>query len=200
VDGAGQCVGGDTFDYALDEDAPQVSITDAAGHDVAAALLATLLVGSLRNGRRRGLDLGEQTRNANDALAAHSSVGQFVTGQLMRIDLDTATAKIVNAGHPFPLRLRDGRVEEIELDIDFRLASVLTGRSGCRSSLMPEGGPMSSRRPSYAICPGDRIEVEAVQPDGGRALVVGKLDKVPEAAGGRCGSSSATHRSALPSR
>jgi hypothetical protein len=47
-------VGGDTFDYALGEDALQVSITDAAGHDAAAALLATLLVGSLRNGRRRG--------------------------------------------------------------------------------------------------------------------------------------------------
>jgi hypothetical protein len=32
--------------------------------------------------------------------------------------------------------------------------------------------------------PHDRIEVEVVQADGGRALVVGKLDKVPEAAGG----------------
>ena len=40
-------------------------------------------------------------------------------------------------------------------------------------------------RPSYKICPGDRLEVEVVQPDGGRALVVGKLDAVPEAAGGR---------------
>jgi hypothetical protein len=42
-------------------------------------------------------------------------------------------------------------------------------------------------RPKYAICPGDRIEVEIVQPDGGRALralVVGVLDSVPEAAGG----------------
>jgi hypothetical protein len=67
--------GDDTFDYALGEDAPQVSITDAGGHDVAAALLATLLVGSLRNGRRRGLDLGEQAWNANDALVAHSSAG-----------------------------------------------------------------------------------------------------------------------------
>jgi hypothetical protein len=38
-------------------------------------------------------------------------------------------------------------------------------------------------RPSYKICPGDRLEV--VQPDGGRALVVGKLDAVPEVAGGR---------------
>ena len=40
-------------------------------------------------------------------------------------------------------------------------------------------------RPAYKICPGDRIEVEVVQPDGGRALVVGKLDAVPEAAGWR---------------
>jgi hypothetical protein len=40
-------------------------------------------------------------------------------------------------------------------------------------------------RPTYNICPGDRIEVEVVQPDGGRALVVGKLDAVPEAAGGK---------------
>ena len=40
-------------------------------------------------------------------------------------------------------------------------------------------------RPTYAICPGDLIEVEIVQPDGGSALVVGKLDTVPEAAGGR---------------
>ena len=30
-------------------------------------------------------------------------------------------------------------------------------------------------RPAYKICPGDRIEVEVVQPDGGCALVVGKL-------------------------
>ncbi len=43
-----------------------MSITDAVGHQVAAALLATLLVGGLRNGRRKGLDLAEQARYAND--------------------------------------------------------------------------------------------------------------------------------------
>ena len=95
-------VGGDTFDYALGEDALQVSITDAAGHDVAAALLATLLVGSLRNGRRRGMDLGEQARNANDALVAHSSAGQFVTGQLMRIDLNTVIGDDHQCRAPVP--------------------------------------------------------------------------------------------------
>jgi serine phosphatase RsbU (regulator of sigma subunit) len=135
-------VGGDTFDYALGEDALQVSITDAAGHDVAASLLATLLVGSLRNGRRRGMDLGEQARNANDALVEHSSVGQFVTGQLMRIDLNTSSATIINAGHPFPLRLRRGRVEEIELAIDYPF--------GIRSGT-------SFRVQEFPIAPGDRI-------------------------------------------
>jgi hypothetical protein len=115
------------------EDALQVSITDAAGHDVAASLLATLLVGSLRNGRRRGTDLGEQARNANDALVRHSSVGQFVTGQLMRIDLNTSSATIINAGHPFPLRLRDGRVEEIELAIDLPFGIRSGSPFSCRS-------------------------------------------------------------------
>jgi serine phosphatase RsbU (regulator of sigma subunit) len=42
----------------------------------------------------------------------------FVTGQVGRIDLRTGTATIVNAGHPLPLRLRDGRVERVELQVD----------------------------------------------------------------------------------
>jgi serine phosphatase RsbU (regulator of sigma subunit) len=41
-----------------------------------------------------------------------------VTGQVGRIDLRTRTATIVNAGHPLPLRLRDGRVDRVELDAD----------------------------------------------------------------------------------
>jgi serine phosphatase RsbU (regulator of sigma subunit) len=111
-------VGGDTFDYALDRTSLQVSISDAVGHEVSAALLATLLVGSLRNERRRGLPLGEQLHNAGVALAQHAAPGQFVTGQVVRVDLDSGRAQIVNAGHPLPLRLRDGRVEEIALAID----------------------------------------------------------------------------------
>jgi serine phosphatase RsbU (regulator of sigma subunit) len=111
-------VGGDTFDYNLDRETLQVSITDAVGHDVEAALLATLLVGSLRNSRRRGLNLLAQARNANDALAAHAKPGQFVTGQLLRVDLRRGSATIINAGHPWPLRLREGQVEQVQLDTD----------------------------------------------------------------------------------
>jgi serine phosphatase RsbU (regulator of sigma subunit) len=95
-----------------------VSITDAVGHQVPAALLATLFVGALRNARRKGLDLGEQARYASTALAENASPGQFVTGQIARIDLRTGLAVVINAGHPFPVRLRDGRVDEIDLVIE----------------------------------------------------------------------------------
>ncbi|GHB23069.1 hypothetical protein GCM10010392_59270 [Streptomyces clavifer] len=52
-------VGGDTFDYVIDRDRVQLSVTDAMGHDVGAALLATLLVGALRRARRAGADLAD---------------------------------------------------------------------------------------------------------------------------------------------
>src|SRR5213080_3870891 len=111
-------IGGDTFDFSPERDTLHLSMTDAMGHTMDAALLATVLVGALRNARRRGVDLKEQARLANDALAAQVSDGQFVTGLLVRIDLATATAAIVNAGHPPPLRLREGRVEPVPLEAD----------------------------------------------------------------------------------
>ena len=111
-------IGGDTFDFSLERDTLHLSMTDAMGHTMDAALLATVLVGALRNARRRGVELEEQARLANDGLADQVSDGQFVTGLLVRIDLATATAAIVNAGHPPPLRLREGRVEQIPLEAD----------------------------------------------------------------------------------
>ena len=132
-------VGGDTFDYTLDRDSLQVSITDAVGHQVAASLLATLLVGGLRNGRRKGLSLSEQASYANDCLADNAPPGQFVTGQLLRVDLHTGTAVIINAGHPLPLRLRGGVVEEIPLRVELPFG-VLPGKTFDVQSLPLEPG------------------------------------------------------------
>ena len=132
-------VGGDTFDYSLDRTTLQLSITDAVGHQVPAALAATLLVGALRNARRKGLDLTEQARYANAALTEHAAHGQFVTGQLMRVDLTTGTAVIINAGHTLPLRLRDGRVETVELAVEPPFG-VVRGRSFTMQPLPLEPG------------------------------------------------------------
>ncbi len=111
-------IGGDTFDFSLDRDTLHLSMTDAMGHTMEAALLATVLVGGLRNARRRGVGLAEQARLANDALADQARDGQFVTGLVVRIDLAAATAGIVNAGHPPPFRVRAGQVEQIQLEVD----------------------------------------------------------------------------------
>jgi serine phosphatase RsbU (regulator of sigma subunit) len=111
-------VGGDTFDFALERGMLHFSLTDAMGHEVDAALLATLMIGGLRNARRAGVGLAEQARLASDGLADNAPGGGFVTGQAGRIDLRTRTATIVNAGHPLPLRLRDGRVDRVELEVD----------------------------------------------------------------------------------
>ena len=80
-------IGGDTFDFSLERDTLHLSMTDAMGHTMDAALLATVLVGALRNARRRGVELAEQARLANDALAEQAGESQFVTGLLVRIDL-----------------------------------------------------------------------------------------------------------------
>jgi hypothetical protein len=55
-------VGGDTFDYNLEAQALHLSISDARGHTVAAAQLATLAVGALRNSRRVHASIVEQRR------------------------------------------------------------------------------------------------------------------------------------------
>jgi serine phosphatase RsbU (regulator of sigma subunit) len=135
-------VGGDTFDYNLDRDTLQVSISDAVGHQVPAALLATLLVGSLRNGRRKGLDLGQQAAYANDCLVDNADDGQFVTGQVMRLDLHTGQATIVNAGHVLPLLLRDGQVREVGLAVDVPFG------------VLPD---MRFRVQDLPLLPGDRV-------------------------------------------
>jgi serine phosphatase RsbU (regulator of sigma subunit) len=135
-------VGGDTFDFALGRDELFFSITDAMGHTVNAALLATLLVGSIRNGRRRHADLAEQACLADRALIEHAGGSQFVTGQLASIDLSTGAATIVNAGHPPPLRLRNGVVDEVPLSADPPFGAV------SNSTFHPQTLPLE---------PGDRL-------------------------------------------
>ncbi|MFC0041392.1 SpoIIE family protein phosphatase [Actinomadura rayongensis] len=140
-------IGGDTYDFTLDHDTVQVSITDAMGHDIEAALLATLLVGALRRVRRAGGGLAVQATDAHRAVADHGR-GALATGQLLRVRLADGACELVNAGHPWPLRLRGGAVEELELvpDLPFGVpgagvygVQTLTLRPGDRIVLVTDG-------------------------------------------------------------
>lgn len=133
-------IGGDTYDYSLDRGVLHVSITDAMGHDSDAALLATLLVGALRRARREGCDVLKQANEAHRALLDHHR--GLATGQLLCVDLETGVCELVNAGHPWPLRMRDGVVEEVELAVN-----------------MPFGvrAPNTFRVQELRLRPGDRL-------------------------------------------
>jgi serine phosphatase RsbU (regulator of sigma subunit) len=111
-------VGGDTFDYALDREFLYLSITDAMGHSTKAAMLATLTVGSLRNTRRLVASPTEQADHANEALLSSAMPDEFVTGLIGRLRLADGRLELVNAGHPLPFLLREGRAEELELEPD----------------------------------------------------------------------------------
>lgn len=111
-----EALSGDTFDYALDRDTLHVSVTDPMGHDIDAALAATVLVGALRGARRAGVGLAEQAHLADQALADHNR--GHATGQLLRVNLHTGRARLVNAGHPWPLRMREGIAETITCEVD----------------------------------------------------------------------------------
>jgi serine phosphatase RsbU (regulator of sigma subunit) len=142
---------GDTFDYVASSDRLTASLTDATGHDLSAAMVATLAVNALRNARRRGADLAEQASAANTALLEDDGDRSFVTGILLEMDLrssgedrgpdDRTVARIINAGHPGALLLHEGHV----------------------SSVAPSNNPLLGlREHAYQVqeielCPGDRL-------------------------------------------
>ena len=146
-----ESVGGDTFDYSVARDSLHLSMTDAMGHGVDAALTASVCLGSLRGARRRGLSLVDQAREANTAVCEHASGrshDDFVTGLIGRLDLQSGSLEIVNAGHVSPYLLRGDELTTLDLQVDLPFgmfaesryaASVVVLEPGDRLVLVTDG-------------------------------------------------------------
>ncbi|GAA1354277.1 PP2C family protein-serine/threonine phosphatase [Catellatospora bangladeshensis] len=105
-------VGGDGFDYAVDDGRAYVAIFDAMGHDLHAGLTTSIALAATRNARRAGADLVATAALADDTIVTHRPPGTFAfaTALLANLDLDTGELCYLNAGHPPPVVLREGRV------------------------------------------------------------------------------------------
>ena len=102
-------VGGDSFDYALDEHTLHLAVFDAMGHGVEAASMATLMIATYRHCRINRDDLPEMYRTMDEVMGA-SYAGRFATALLGRLDSLTGELTWINAGHPSGLLIRRGQV------------------------------------------------------------------------------------------
>ncbi|MFD4871518.1 PP2C family protein-serine/threonine phosphatase [Streptomyces sp. NPDC058412] len=103
-------VAGDSFDYALNDNILHVAVIDAMGHGLNAAVMATVAIGAYRHARRVFVSLAEKYTYMDDAISGQFGPDHFVTAQLMHLNITTGELELVNAGHPAPLLIRDGKV------------------------------------------------------------------------------------------
>jgi hypothetical protein len=103
-------VGGDAYDYALSQQTVSVAIFDAVGHGMRAGLMAAAALAGYRSARRDGRSVYDQARALDDVVSGSFADSAFVTGVLAELDVTSGRLRYVNAGHPAPLLLRDGRV------------------------------------------------------------------------------------------
>ncbi len=103
-------VAGDAFDYAVNDGILHLAVLDAMGHGLEASRMANLVIAAYRMARRRGLDLPATYRLMDEALADQFGDESFVTAQLATLDTGNGKMQWLNAGHPRPLLLRQGRV------------------------------------------------------------------------------------------
>jgi hypothetical protein len=103
-------VGGDAYDYAVDGSVARVTVLDAMGRGLAAGLTSAAAIAALRAARRDHRDLRSMAAAADAALVEQFPDLRFVTGVLAEMDMDTGALRYLNAGHPAPLLIRNGRV------------------------------------------------------------------------------------------
>ncbi len=155
-------VAGDALDYAVGPDRAHVAIFDGMGHGLRSAQLAGMAVAAYRNARRGRRSLPATVQAIEAAVTETFEGGEFLTGQVADLDLDSGLLTWVNAGHPSPLLLREGRLVKT-LDCEVVLPFGLHHLSPERSTV-----PLGTE----TLQPGDLVlfysdgVVEARSPEG----------------------------------
>jgi phosphoserine phosphatase RsbU/P len=135
-------VAADAFDYSVVNDTAHLAVVDATGHDLGGTLLAAVALTGYRNSRRNGHGLYDSAGVMDELIATHGGGERFATGILGELELVSGRLRYLNAGHPAPLLMRDGRVVK-QLDHGRR---ILFGLGDGQASVAEE-----------SLQPGDRV-------------------------------------------
>jgi serine phosphatase RsbU (regulator of sigma subunit) len=112
---------GDNFDWSATADNLTLYVTNGMGEGIEASLLTNLAISALRNARRAGIDIADQAALADHAVYAHYQGRCYLSVLMLDFDLATGRARVVDAGSPQVLRLRDGAVEYLTFDAQLPL-------------------------------------------------------------------------------
>ena len=115
-------VGGDYFDvFPLDDKRTAFLLADVSGKGLGAALLTTMLQGALSG--MTGTDPARTFNHVNRFLCDHAEVGRYATMFFGILD-ETGKLEFINAGHPSPILMRQGRAEEAFTEGSFPVGLV----------------------------------------------------------------------------
>jgi len=106
-------VGGDVYDMQLvDAETLAISVADASGHGLPAALQARDVVTGLRMGAERELKITRVIERLNRVIYQSGLTSRFVSLVFGELELN-GTLTYINAGHPPPLLLTDAGIQEL---------------------------------------------------------------------------------------
>ena len=103
-------VAGDAFDYAINGDELHLAVFDGMGHGLEASRLTNLTLAAYRHARRRNVDIEKMREELDGVVAEVFGSERFVTAQISVLDTCRGVLRLINAGHPGPLVLRNGHL------------------------------------------------------------------------------------------
>lgn len=135
-------VSGDFYDVVpVGDEGVLLAIADVSGKGVPAALLSSMLQASMRTQAAAGPSVSGIMTKINALVCQRPITGQFATFFLAWIDERSLRMRFTNAGHNFPVLLRDGTRRTLET------GGTVVG--------MMEG--LSWHEEEIALAPGDRV-------------------------------------------
>ncbi|MBX0328307.1 SpoIIE family protein phosphatase [Oscillochloris sp. ZM17-4] len=107
---------GDFYDFiSLSDDRLGIVVADVTGKSIAAALVMAMSRSTLRSEATRHISPADVLHYANQTLCQDNTFKQMITAFYGVLDTRTLRLAISNAGHPFPVLRRDGRISELEI-------------------------------------------------------------------------------------